>query len=233
MFTSPCCARLFRPGHAFGMTTAPLELHTNQSVCLSSGPLRRVPRATRGLARGSISLRQAAQKRAYLEETRPASNSAPAHACVTSSGKATAPRSDLPCPNTLQIVSHDRPRRRPASDLPEARTRERRGRARKNVRRAVRHISIYRIGLERCSPCALGSLQSREDQVCHDALPAVAPAHEETRDRPDRQCVYTLEPPHVVKPGYCIAWREPAPANCQVAVESEQPRRMTAADDVA
>jgi len=136
-------------------------------------------------------------------------------------------------PNSLQIVSHDRPRRRAASDLPEARMCERRGRAGKNVRRAVRYIGIYWIGLERCRPGALGGLQRREHQVCHDALPAVAPAHEETRDRPDRRCVHALEPPHVVKPGYCIARRELTPANGQVAVESEQPRRKSATDDVS
>ena len=45
-----------------------------------------------------------------------------------------------------------------ASDLPEARTCERRGRAGKNVRRAVRYIGIYWIGLERSRPGALGGL---------------------------------------------------------------------------
>src|ERR1700730_7548417 len=62
------------------------------------------------------------------------------------------------------------------------------------------------------APRALRDLQSRKDQLSHDSLPAIALAHEETRDRPDGQCVHTFEPPHVIKPGIAsrgVSWHQP------------------------
>src|SRR5262249_2139250 len=122
----------------------------------------------------------------------------------------------------LEIVAHDRTSRCAAGDLPEASTRERRDRARKDVRRAVRNPRVDRIGFERRCTRALCSLQSGWDKLRHDPLPTIAFAHEETGDRPDRQRIDTLEPRHAIKPWQGIPRRELTPTDCQVAFEGEQ-----------
>src|SRR5262249_13535251 len=172
------------------MTSAPHELHefipTSRYVCQAARCVRSPARRD-----GSLLCLWLCKTPGYLTQTCPGLIPRPLWWRRRGGASTSECRTT---PNSLQIVSHDRPSRRAAGDLPEARTRERRSRAREDIRRAVFHIGIDWIGFERRSPCALGGLQSREDQVCHDALPAVVPAHEETRDRPDRQCVHTLEP---------------------------------------
>jgi hypothetical protein len=58
---------------------------------------------------------------------------------------------------------------------------------------------LYRVSLERVPSRVLQS-SNPQRKLRHDPLPTIGSAHEETRYRPDRHVVDTLEPPHAIKP---------------------------------
>ena len=80
----------------------------------------------------------------------------------------------------LQIVAHNGASRCAASDHLESRACEGSGGTGKDIRCALRCACVDRITFERRRPRALCGLQSREDKLSHDPLPAIASSHEET-----------------------------------------------------
>src|SRR5262245_2445360 len=76
-----------------------------------------------------------------------------------------------------RMIGRDGARR----DFLEAGAREGRGCADKNIRRALRCARVDRIGLERRCLRPFCGLYRRGDELGHDPLPAIVPAHEKNR----------------------------------------------------
>jgi hypothetical protein len=125
-----------------------------------------------------------------------------------------------------QIVAHDGAFRGGAGDDCES-----------GVLECGKYADVYRLLLQiriRLNSGSLGSLRGfhgGRNERCHDALSAIAAAHIETGERPDREFVHSCSNATLVEDRHLGARRELAPSHRKVSVEGEQTRRRAASYD--
>ena len=116
---------------------------------------------------------------------------------------------------------HDRSRGRASSD--DAETGAGEGRDVSGSRRARRNCGIDWIRFDGWRLRSGGGLHRGGNERGGDALPPIALAHVEARDRPHRHIVHAREAPRAVEPWHRIARRDLTPAHGQVADEASRP----------